>query len=94
MEAAIAKGRDLPAWYLEEPELEPGDAFYLSAFYELSTTRAQGFGTGPIPWQQIVAYSDRMGFDAEMAAFFHQAIRTLDNAYVKWAAEQQSKSRK
>ena len=87
MEAAIAKGRDLPSWYKEEPELEPGDEFYLAAFYELSTTRAQGFGTGPIPWDQIVSYSDRMEFDAEMSAIFHQAIRTLDNAYVKWSAK-------
>ena len=91
VQTAQAKGRDLPEWYLDEPEIWPGDDFYLSAFYELSTTRSLAFATGPIPWHHIVGYADQAGLDEDMSGTFHAVIRAMDNAYLKWASEEAEK---
>ena len=72
---------------MEEPLLLPGDQFYLSAFHELSTTRATGFGLGPIPWDKILRYAEIAGLDDDLRADFQQVIRVLDNAYLKWSAD-------
>ena len=77
----------MPEWYLEEPQLLPGDQFYLSAFHELSTTRATGFSIGPIPWDKIVDYAELAGLDEDLRVDFQQVIRVLDNAYLKWSAD-------
>ena len=72
---------------MEEPLLLPGDQFYLSAFHELSTTRAIGFSIGPIPWDKIVSYAASVGLDDDLQEDFHQLIRVLDNSYLKWSAD-------
>lgn len=84
IEAAIVKGRELPKWYLEEPALYPGDDFYLTAFYRLSTCRLhQGDIPGNIPWSEIVKYSDRRKLDEDNSLLFEHVLAEMDCAYVQ-----------
>jgi len=92
VEAAERKGRPLPDWFLEEPELLPGDTFYLEAFWELSTCRSFGNGMGPIPWTAIIEYGLRFGLDDDMLAPFVTVIRAMDAEYVHWNSEEAKKA--
>ena len=98
IDAAIEKGRPLPDWYLDEPPIIPSDSFYLDAFDSLSTTRQMGMsGPGPIPWNQVLAFATDVGFDEEMIVIFKDVIKSMDIAYLNWAAEsskRHSKSQK
>ena len=91
IEAGILKGRELPQWYLDEPPLEPEDFFYIQAFQDLNTTRALGFSVGPIPWNRITEYADRIGLESDVAGGFALVIRTMDAAYTDWAQKQAKK---
>lgn len=88
------KGREPPDWYLDQPEIVPGDEFYLSAFYELSTTRDTGFGSGPIPWQHILAYSNSSGFEDDVRDAFIRIIRAMDRSYLAWVSEEDERKRR
>ena len=88
VEAAQKKGRPLPDWFAEQPDLQPGDDFWLSAFFELSTTRHDG---GPIPWDKIMLYADRSGLDGDLAGTLQAVIRSMDSAFLKWTAEQRKR---
>lgn len=92
MEAAERKGRPLPDWFLEEPELLPGDTFYLEAFWELSTCRSFSGGVGPIPWTAVVDYGLRFGLDDDMLAPFVTVIRAMDAEYVQWNSAESKKA--
>lgn len=92
MQAAQAKGRDLPTWYTEEPCLLPGDEFYMKAFWDLGTGRAIGFAIGPIPWRDIVEYADRHKLDEDVAGAFVYVIREMDAKYLAHVAEKQDKN--
>lgn len=86
MQAALAKGRPLPEWALNEPPLYKGDDFFLTAFYDLSSCRPNSeAGPGPIPWDKTVEYSDRAGLDQDMGLAFVHIVRELDSAYIAWA---------
>ena len=93
VEAAVIKGRKLPSWLEDEPQLLPGDDFYLRAFWELSTCRSSGFGIGPIPWRDIVAYADYAGMDSELVDGFVMIIRRIDAAFMKWSEQEQERNR-
>ncbi len=96
IEAAIAKGRDLPDWYLDEPEVLPGDQFYMQAFFELSTCRnysAMG-DMLPIPWTAIVHYGNLHGLKGLMLDHFCTCVRAMDNAYMDWRRESQEKAKR
>jgi len=94
VEAAIAKGRPLPSWYMdEEPEIEPADSFFLRAFGDLSTCRSSGMDLGPIPWTAIVNYGERAGLEPDTIEAFVIVIRTMDGAYRKWHDAEQEKKR-
>lgn len=43
---------------------------------------------GPIPWHHVIAYGSRSGLDEGMIAIMVRVIRALDNAYLKWNAEE------
>lgn len=83
LESGIAKGRPLPQWALNEPEVYPGDYFYINAFYELGTCRTIGLSIGPIPWNRIVQYADRFKLDEDLINPFVDIIREMDDAYIE-----------
>jgi hypothetical protein len=89
VEAAIAKGRDLPDSYLKEPIINPGDEFYLHAWFELDSERSSGMSIGPIPWSKIVEYGIFHGIDRDVLEPFIQVIRQMDAAYLKKREQQQ-----
>ena len=94
MDAARAKGRPLPDWYLAEPELQPGDAFYLRAWHDLSTCRSIGMDLGPIPWTAILAYSHHLGLCDSMVETLALIVRQMDEAYREWHREESERQRK
>lgn len=65
----------------------------MECFWELSTTRALGFGVmGPIPWHMIILYARHKGFtdeqSVEVLKFF---IRELDAEYLRHQAAEAQK---
>ena len=92
MEAALRKGRELPDWYLDEPDIVPGYRFYLDAFFELSTTRNSSIdGIQPIPWHRIVDYANYARLDPDFVEHFVRVIRSLDATFLKWRSEERNK---
>jgi len=90
IETALAKGRELPPWVGTEPDLNPGDDFFLTAFYDLSTCRQYSESVpGHIPWTAIAEYSDRSGLYPETAAGFIRVIRSMDSVFLQWHAGKQ-----
>ena len=83
IDAGIAKGRELPEWYINAPEVKDGDMFYLGAFSELSTCRTQG----PIPWDKIILYANTVGLSSDLFDHFLSIIRAMDSVYLSWASE-------
>lgn len=84
VETAKKKGRPLPQWYLDEPDIDPINNFYLQAFYDLSTCRNIGQILGPIPWNIIVQYAEYSGLEIDMTDLFIRVMRSLDLAYLEW----------
>lgn len=80
-------GKDLPEWFLEEPEISRGERFIIQAFFELGTCRQTGMGIGPIPWIAIQSYAEIHDLDPDVAAVFTQMIRALDLAYLEHEEE-------
>lgn len=76
------------------PALEPGDEFYLRAFWDLNTTRQIGMDLGPIPWNRIVEYGERAGLDHDLINPFVRIIRLMDAAYREWNEAEADKRRK
>jgi len=79
----------LPDWVTAEPVVFPGDEFFLSSFYNLSTCRSYGEVTGPIPWRDIVHYSDRNELEHDVSEAFVFIIREMDAEFLKWRAAKQ-----
>lgn len=52
---------------------------WLSAFFELSTTRAFGNAAGPISVLAMWEYADRLGYDD----IFIHAMRVMDNEFLR-----------
>ncbi len=94
IEVADARGQPLPKWFIDRPESTPEDDFYLKAFWDLSSTRSIGFGVGPIPWDQIVSYADRMGLEPDIAQGFVRIIQALDGTYLIWQEDERKKKSK
>ena len=84
IDAAIRKNRPLPDWFMDEPEIEPQDRFFIKAFFDLDTCRSVGMDIGRIPWSIIVQYSDRYKLDEDVSEAFVDIIREMDNAFLKW----------
>lgn len=65
----------------------------MRAFWDLSTERQIGFALGPIPGSKLDAYGHSRGLDSDNMDLFRAVTRMLDDAYLKWAQEQQAKAR-
>ncbi len=94
VESAKKKGRELPKWYLDEPEMDPVNNFYLQSFYDLSTCRSIGQVMGPIPWNIIVQYAEYSGLELDITDLFIRVIRSLDLVYLNWCSEETKKLNK
>ena len=70
---------------LDEPYLDRGEEFFITAFYQLSSCRSfADAAPGPIPWDKIVQYADRRGLDLEMGQAFEHIMRIIDSKYTEW----------
>lgn len=82
------KNLPLPEWYLDQPQLQPGDNFYFRAFWELSSCRQFGWSVGPIPWRDMVLYAEYAGLDSENTQLFATVLRELDEVYLSWSRDE------
>lgn len=73
----------MPKWYTDRPVVGPHDAFWMTAFSELSTERDYGMGFGPIPWSKVVEYGRHHGLSTAMINVLVAVIRELDEAWIK-----------
>lgn len=83
--------KPLPAWYLDRPEMAPGDPFYLQAFWRLTSERqvAPGY-MGVVPWSRIREYADREGLDDEMFMVFEAVMAKLDETFIEVQSERKN----
>jgi len=72
----------------------PGEDWFLRAFWDLSTTRSYAMGCGPIPWNRIEDYGERIELDSSMMQVLHVVIRRLDRAFLDWTAKEQKRRAK
>lgn len=84
----------LAQWFREEPQLRPGDEFYLRAFWELSTERPVGAVVGVIPQSKIKEYASQLGLEDHMIGVLCRVIRKMDTAYLDWSRLEAEKQRK
>ena len=82
----------MPDWFVGAPEALPGDEFYMGAFWRLSTTRQVGFGFGPIPWHQIIAYAERYDLDHRETDVLVIVIMAMDEAWLNWHRKNEEKN--
>jgi hypothetical protein len=79
----IERGREAPAEFYNQPEVEPHLVWLWNAFWELGTERQLGMTIGPIPGSKIREYLrddlDLYGADYDRAKAI---IRKADDAYV------------
>lgn len=94
IESAKRKGRPLPDWYTEAPEISMLDSIYLDAFWFLHTTRAFGMDIGPIPWDKCLLYAQYLELDRDLTECFFRIIFALDAEFLKWHAQVMEKQSK
>ena len=75
---AIRKGRGLPAWYLECPEIPDGAQWIIKAYWELASERKQN---GSIPWSAARHWYAVSGNLESIWGLFWRCIQTIDAAY-------------
>lgn len=90
MQEGQKKGRTPPDWYLDEPEILPGDEWFLREFWILDTERPRSGGAiGPIPVSRIEERAERRhglaGHDLEL---YVAVERALDAALLAWKAHE------
>jgi hypothetical protein len=94
VQAALDKGRDLPAWYLDEPQLNEGDDFLIQAFWLLLTEAPMTEGVGFIPWSKCVAYGERAGLTTDVIdKLFIPIMQQMNDVYAKWQLDALKKQR-
>lgn len=81
----IERGIEPPAWFFEQPEIDPHLHFHWEAFGELSTERQIGMGIGPIPWSAIKAYAEEFGIVGDEFESFLHIMRAMDSEYLSQA---------
>lgn len=80
----------IPDKIREAPELRIGLELFLTAFFDLSSSRQVGMGIGGIPWAAVQDYCDRLGIVGEQAEDLHYHVAQLD---IVWIDHHQSKEK-
>lgn len=88
VDAALAKGRELPEWFTNAPEIPEGAEIFFQHFYDLTTCRQYGDQPGPIPWLATAQYADHHGYVGSAKEIVIQVIREMDNTYLEWSAKE------
>ena len=92
----MAEEGKVPAALLRKPEIEPGAALYLDAFWDLSGDRQIGAmgGAGRIPFLARDRWAQRQGLDDDAFEMLSHVLRALDDVYLKHLAEQAKRATK
>lgn len=95
IDSGRAKGRPDPDWFLDFPELLPGEEVYMRAFWTLGTERFSAAGTlGAIPWSKAVKYATEwLGFQGLTVRSFWTVISTMDAAFLDFKRAEYNKAR-
>lgn len=92
IEAGLAKGREeIPEWYLDEPELLPGDELFMRAYWTLDSERPAGFTLCRIPWSKVIAYGERKGLEPVVCDWLWEVISAMDNGYIGFVMKRSEK---
>ena len=83
-------GLPIPETIQNAPELRIGLQLYLSAFMDLSSSRAVGMGIGAIPWVAVHDYCERLEIVGEQREDMMYHIDQLDGVYIKHRSEKTS----
>jgi len=85
--------KPVPDKIANPPPLPPGCELFVTAYFELDTERR--FPGGRIPYSTITSWCDENGIDdREQRQLLHEHVKTMDLAYLQWAAEKQAKANK
>lgn len=84
IQSGKAKGRAIPQWYLDEPQIDDLDLWFMEAFWDLTTTRSFGQVPGPISWSSIQFWASVHLLDSKTTSTLHWVIREMDNVYLDW----------
>jgi hypothetical protein len=75
----------------DAPTLFLGLEFVYSSFWDLSSDRSVGMGTGPIPYSSIIRYADRFNLSSEETEEFAYLLREMDSEFLDYIAQQREK---
>jgi hypothetical protein len=91
VEAAIEKGRELPEWYLDNPEVPDDWLNFLHIFNDLSSCRQIGMTLGPIPWDAILRYCQYKEYDEETTSLVMTVMKHLDMTFMDYQKKENAK---
>lgn len=66
------------------PTLDMGLELFFNAWFELTSTRPVGMGTGPIPWNVVQDYAERFDFDDFQTEALHYYMGAMDTVYFEY----------
>lgn len=93
LRSGVLKGRELPPWFTDFPELLPGEEFYLVSFWRLNTERQVSQGVlGRIPYSRAIDFAVNSGVAPDMLEAFWRIVSSLDAAYLELQAGEYNKS--
>lgn len=78
-------GMPLPDALKNPPELLPGLALYLEAFWDLHTCRQIGMSLGPIPWTSVNIWATMNLTSEDSIKDLHYFVRKLDSEFLRWS---------
>lgn len=79
---SIARGQELPRKIRDAPDLFSHNALFLNAFFDLISSRALGFGAGPLEWLPIHQYCLAHHLDEDATTAMHLHLHALDKVYL------------
>ena len=69
-----------------------GLQLFLSAFLDLSSCRTMGMAPGPIPWNAVHDYCDRLELDEEDREDMHFHVTRMDQVYLDHVAQKRAEN--
>lgn len=87
IEQCMRERLPLPDAIQNAPELLPGLDIYLTAFFDLNSSRQYGMTAGPIPWIVINEYCKVNELDPQQRDDMFYFIREMDNHYIKYLSK-------